>query len=50
MGDFVPNLYKTGTIKRCESRSSRVDQEVCMYVCNSLIYEKTDTIYLATPN
>ena len=28
MGDFVPNLYKTGTIKWCESRSSRVDQEV----------------------
>ena len=23
---------------------------VCMYVCNSLIYEKTDTIYSATPN
>ena len=28
MGDFVPNLYKTASIKRCESRSSRVDQEV----------------------
>ena len=25
-------------------------QSDCMYVCNSLIYEKTDTIYLATPN
>ena len=28
VGDFVPNLSKTASIKRCESRSSRVDQEV----------------------
>ena len=28
VGDFVPNLSKTASIERCESRSSRVDQEV----------------------
>ena len=47
MGDFVPNLYKTASIKRCESRSSRhaspqdqeVGQNIALFIQCSRILE-----------